>query len=113
MYCASLAGSFWVLSAVLGVFFGVLLVIIVSCTLCARCMSCASVLCIFVLCAVHCIVLSVQDVLCLCGALAGADNGFPRLTWRAAAALPIRVAVIIVIVIITVIIVIIIIIFLL
>ena len=85
MYCASLAGSFWVVSAVLGVFFGVLLVIIVSCTLRSRCMSCASVLCIFVLCAVHCIVLSVQDVLCLCGALAGADNGFPRLTWRAAA----------------------------
>ena len=60
----------------------------------------------------HCIMLPVQDVLCLCGALAGADNGFPRLTWRAAAPL-IRVAVIIVIVIITVIIVIIIIIFLL
>ena len=103
MYCASLAGSFWVLSAVFGVFFGVLLVIIVSCTLCARCMYCASVLCIVSLYYVlyHCIVLSVQDVLCLCGALAGADNGFPRLTWRAAAPL-IRVAVIIVIVIIIV-----------
>ena len=45
----------------------------------------------------HCIMLSVQDVLCLCGALAGADNGFPRLTWRAAALL-IRVAVIIIII---------------
>ena len=45
----------------------------------------------------HCIVLSVQDVLCLCGALTGADNGFPRLTWRAAALL-IRVAVIIIII---------------
>ena len=45
----------------------------------------------------HCITLSVQDVLCLCGALAGADNGFPRLTWRAAALL-IRVAVIIIII---------------
>ena len=43
--------------------------------------------------------LSVQDVLCLCGALAGADNGFPRLTWRAAALL-IRVALIIIIVVI-------------
>ena len=45
-------------------------------------------------CAVSCIV---QDVLCLCGALAGADNGFPRLTWRAAALL-IRLALIIVII---------------
>ena len=49
----------------------------------------------------HCITLSVQDVLCLCGALAGADNGFPRLTWRAAALL-IRVAVIIIILVIIV-----------
>ena len=47
--------------------------------------------------------LSVQDVLCLCGALAGADNGFPRLTWRAAALL-IRVALVIVIIVITIII---------
>ena len=101
MYCASLAGSFWVVSAVLGVFFGVFLVIIVSCTLRARCMSCASVLCSVFLYYVlyHCIMLSVQDVLCLCGALAGADNGFPRLTWRAAALL-IRLAVIIVIIVI-------------
>ena len=60
--------------------------------------------CALLLCAVFlhyvlylCIVLSVQDVLCLCGALAGADNGFPRLTWRAAALL-IRVALIIVII---------------
>ena len=60
--------------------------------------------CIFVLCTVslyyalyHCSTLSVQDVLCLCGALAGADNGFPRLTWRAAALL-IRLALIIVII---------------
>ena len=58
------------------------------------------VLCYYVL--YHCIMLSVQDVLCLCGALAGADNGFPRLTWRAAALL-IRVAVIIVIIVITII----------
>ena len=55
--------------------------------------------------------LSVQDVLCLCGALAGADNGFPRLTWRAAALL-IRVAVIIIIFVVIIIVVIIIIILL-
>ena len=60
------------------------------------------VLCYYVL--YHCIMLSVQDVLCLCGALAGADNGFPRLTWRAAALL-IRLALIIIIVVILVLIV--------
>ena len=67
--------------------------------------------CALLLCAVslyyvlyHCIMLSVQDVLCLCGALAGADNGFPRLTWRAAALL-IRLALVIIIVVILVLIV--------
>ena len=67
--------------------------------------------CALLLCAVslyymlyHCTMLSVQDVLCLCGALAGADNGFPRLTWRAAALL-IRLALIIVIIVIIVLIV--------
>ena len=71
-------------------------------------MYCALLLCTVFLYYVlyHCIVLSVQDVLCLCGALAGADNGFPRLTWRAAALL-IRVALIIIIIVIVVIIVII------
>ena len=100
MYCTSLAGSFWVLSAVLGIFLGTYYCVsYIVCTLHVLCL--VIVFLHYVL--YHCFTLSVQDVLCLCGALAGADNGFPRLTWRAAALL-IRVALIIIIIVIIIII---------
>ena len=101
MNSASLAASFWVLSAVFGVFFGYfwLLLCLVHCVHGACLVPLYYVFLYYVV--YHCIMLSVQDVLCLCGALAGADNGFPRLTWRAAALL-IRVAVIIIIIVVSI-----------